>query len=51
MLPVDEQLDRLLHDATLRQDLVACGRLQAQRFSWDDAASGVLSQCHEAIAA
>jgi glycosyltransferase involved in cell wall biosynthesis len=45
------QLDRLLHDATLRQDLVACGRLQAQRFSWDDAASGVLSQCHEAIAA
>jgi glycosyltransferase involved in cell wall biosynthesis len=45
------QLDRLLHDAALCEDLVARGRVQAQRFSWDDAASGVLQQCHEAVAA
>ena len=45
------QLDRLLQDAALRQDLVARGRRQVQRFSWDDAASGVLRQCHEAVAA
>ena len=45
------QLDRLLHDAALCADLVARGRVQAQRFSWDDAASGVLQQCHEAVAA
>ena len=45
------QLDRLLQDAALRQDRVARGRRQVQRFSWDDAASGVLRQCHEAVAA
>ena len=45
------QLDHLLHDTALCRDLVARGRLQAQRFSWDDAASGVLLQCQEAVAA
>ena len=48
---IADQLDRLLHDAALCQDLVSRGRRQAQRFSWDDAASGVLRQCHEAVAA
>ena len=45
------QLDRLLHDATLRRELARRGQQQAQRFSWDDAASGVLRQCYEAVAA
>ena len=45
------QLDRLLHDATLRRELARRGQQQSQRFSWDDAASGVLRQCYEAVAA
>jgi glycosyltransferase involved in cell wall biosynthesis len=45
------QLERLLHDSALRLQLVSRGRKQAQQFSWDDAASGVLQQCYEAVAA
>ena len=48
---IARQLERLLHDTALRQQLVACGRQRAQLFSWDDAASGVLAQCYEAVAA
>ena len=48
---IARQLERLLHDTSLRQQLVARGRQQAQLFSWDDAASGVLQQCYEAVAA
>jgi len=51
--PVDiaDQIERLLHDEALRMELVERGYRQAQRFSWDDAASGVLQQCYEAVAA
>jgi glycosyltransferase involved in cell wall biosynthesis len=45
------QLERLLHDAPLRQELVERGRQRAQQFSWEDATSGVLQQCYEAVAA
>jgi glycosyltransferase involved in cell wall biosynthesis len=44
-------IDRLLHDSDLRRALIRRGYRQAGRFSWDDAASGVLQQCYEAIAA
>jgi glycosyltransferase involved in cell wall biosynthesis len=52
-VPADiaRQVERLLHDTPLRQQLVARGRQRAQLFSWDDAASGVLQQCYEAVAA
>ena len=45
------QVERLLGDNKLRQQLIARGLQQAQHFSWDDAASGVLQQCYEAVAA
>ena len=48
---IARQLERLLHDSALRQQLVARGRQRALQFSWDDAASGVLQQCYEAVAA
>jgi glycosyltransferase involved in cell wall biosynthesis len=48
---IARQLQRLLHDSALRQQLVARGRQRALQFSWDDAASGVLQQCYEAVAA
>jgi glycosyltransferase involved in cell wall biosynthesis len=48
---IARQLERLLHDSALRLQLVGRGRKQAQQFSWDDAASGVLQQCYEAVAA
>mgnify|MGYP001553762069 FL=1 len=48
---IARQLGRLLQDSALRQQLVARGRQRAQQFSWDDAASGVLQQCYEAVAA
>ena len=48
---IARQIERLLQDAELRAKLVARGRRQAQRFSWDDAAGGVLAQCHEAVTA
>ena len=48
---IAHQLERLLHDTVLRQQLVARGRQRLQLFSWDDAASGVLQQCYEAVAA
>ncbi len=48
---IARQLGRLLQDSKLRQQLVARGRQRARQFSWDDAASGVLQQCYEAVAA
>jgi glycosyltransferase involved in cell wall biosynthesis len=48
---IARQVERLLHDTPLRQQLVARGRQRTQLFSWDDAASGVLQQCYEAVAA
>jgi len=48
---IASQLQRLLTDEPLRQSLVERGRQRAQQFSWEDAASGVLQQCYEAIAA
>ena len=48
---IARQLEQLLHDSALRQQLVARGRQRALQFSWDDAASGVLQQCYEAVAA
>ena len=48
---IARQLQRLLQDSALRQQLVARGRQRALQFSWDDAASGVLQQCYEAVAA
>ena len=48
---IARQLQRLLQDSALRQQLVARGRQRARQFSWDDAASGVLQQCYEAVAA
>jgi len=48
---IARQLGRLLQDSNLRQQLVARGRQRARQFSWDDAASGVLQQCYEAVAA
>ena len=48
---IARQVDRLLSDSDLRQQLVDRGLQQAHRFSWDDAASGVLQQCYEAVAA
>ncbi len=48
---IASQLQRLLTDEQLRQSLVERGRQRAQQFSWEDAASGVLQQCYEAIAA
>ena len=48
---IARQLERLLHDSALRQQLVARGRQRVLQFSWDDAASGVLQQCYEAVAA
>ena len=48
---IARQLERLLHDSALRQQLVARGRQRALQFTWDDAASGVLQQCYEAVAA
>jgi glycosyltransferase involved in cell wall biosynthesis len=48
---IARQLQRLLQDSALRQQLVARGRQRARQFSWDDAASGVLAQCYEAVAA
>ena len=44
------QIDRLLHDDDLRRTLIDRGRRQAHRFSWDDAADGVVVQCREAVA-
>ena len=48
---IARQLQRLLQDGALRQQLVARGRQRALQFSWDDATSGVLAQCYEAVAA
>lgn len=48
---IARQLQRLLQDGRLRQELIGRGRRQAQRFSWEEAASGVLRQCYEAVAA
>lgn len=48
---IARQLQRLLQDGRLRQELIVRGRRQAQRFSWEEAASGVLRQCYEAVAA
>ena len=48
---IARQLEQLLHDSALRQQLVDRGRQRVLQFSWDDAASGVLQQCYEAIAA
>ena len=48
---IARQLGRLLEDNALRQQLVARGRQRVLQFSWDDAASGVLQQCYEAVAA
>jgi len=48
---IARQIERLLQDAELRARLVARGRRRAQRFSWDDAAGGVLAQCYEAVTA
>jgi glycosyltransferase involved in cell wall biosynthesis len=48
---IAQQIDRLLSEPELAQTLVKRGFRQARRFSWDQAASGVLQQCREAIAA
>jgi len=41
---------RLLDDAPLARQLVQRGLAQARRFSWDQAAAGVLAQCRQAAA-
>ena len=48
---IARQLGRLLQNSDMRQQLIARGRQRALQFSWDDAASGVLQQCYEAVAA
>ena len=48
---IARQIKRLLNDPQLGQQLVARGLHQAKRFSWNDAARGVLHQVREAVAA
>jgi len=48
---IARQIERLLNDPQLGQQLVARGLHQAKRFSWNDAARGVVHQVREAVAA
>jgi glycosyltransferase involved in cell wall biosynthesis len=45
-----DAIETVLTDDKLAAELVAKGLLQAKRFSWDEAAQGVLDLCHETAA-
>lgn len=44
-----DALEKALSNDALRADMIQKGLDQAQRFSWDDAAQGVIRLCHEAV--
>lgn len=48
---IAQQIERLLNEPELSTQMVQRGLRQASRFSWNDAADGVLQQCREAVAA